>query len=142
MSKFELDARLKSDCIVLAESDISLLLLMNNVYYPWLIIVPKTNEIEFSNLPESLQHQLLSQINAVSKLILNEYHADKMNIATIGNIVAQLHIHVVGRFKTDPAWPGVVWGASETKLYKNKQIDLFRHQIQNYISDQFNLVNL
>ena len=110
MDSFELDARLASDCLVLGEMDMSLVLLMNNSLLPWFILVPKTTETEMIDLPRSEQVRVLEEINLLSAFVKNHFAVSKLNIATIGNIVPQLHIHVVGRAPNDCCWPKVVWG--------------------------------
>ena len=114
---FSLDCRLENDCIILSESEQFILLLMNNSYVSWFILVPKTSETEFYHLANNVQSQVLTIINRLSKLLVKDFKVDKINVASIGNIVEQMHIHIVGRYHTDPYWPGVVWGRDEKKPY-------------------------
>jgi diadenosine tetraphosphate (Ap4A) HIT family hydrolase len=117
MKSFLLDARLADDCVVLAESDTSLLLLMNNALVPWFILVPKTEENELYMLDEATQSALLREINLLAGILKTVFAVDKLNIAAIGNVVQQLHVHVIGRRKTDYCWPNVVWGRPERESY-------------------------
>lgn len=130
----ELDTRLANDCVVIAESSISQLLLMNKAEIPWFIIVPKTKETEFIALDTDLQHQLLEQINDVGNLLKSEFQAEKLNIATIGNIVTQMHIHIVGRCSSDFCWPNVVWGQqSSGESYSNERINEVKDKMLSFL---------
>ena len=130
MSEFKLDQQLKKDCFILDESENFILLLLNNALVPWFIVVPKTDKIELYELDEVLQQQIISLINQISTFIKQEYTVDKLNIATIGNMVEQLHIHIIGRFKTDPYWPGVVWGREAKKSYAQKNVNIIQKQLK------------
>lgn len=123
MKNFQLDARLQQDCIVLGELHNSLLLLMNNALLPWFILVPKTDKTELYELPSDMQAGVLSEINAVSRFVKEEFCVDKLNMAAIGNVVQQLHIHIIGRQHEDYCWPGVVWGRSEKTPYTEEAIN-------------------
>ena len=118
MKPFKLDSRLEKDCFILSESEQFVLLLMNNSLVPWFILVPKTNKTELHELDTAAQIQLFSAINKVSDFISSEFKPDKLNVAAIGNIVNQMHIHIIARYKTDAYWPGVVWGMSEKQAYE------------------------
>ncbi len=117
MESFSLDARLANDCLVLAESDTSLLLLMNNALVPWFILVPRTEESELYLLDGAIQSALLNEVNLLAGKIQTVFTVDKLNIAAIGNVVQQLHVHVIGRRRTDYCWPDVVWGRPEREPY-------------------------
>lgn len=117
MEAFSLDPQLANDCFVLAESDTSLLLLMNNALVPWFILVPKTHETEFHELNSTMQWSLLQEINLLGGTVKRLFAVDKLNIAAIGNVVQQLHVHVIGRRHTDYCWPNVVWGRLEREAY-------------------------
>ncbi|MGQ4002712.1 HIT family protein [Francisellaceae bacterium CB299] len=123
---FELDLRLANDTFEVCEYLDCKILVMNNSTLPWFIIVPFTAKTEWYELDDSIQYNINQIINKLSKLLKNEYKVDKLNVATIGNVVKQMHIHVVGRFESDPAWPTPVWGNLEAKEYsdyeKNKLI--------------------
>ena len=122
---FQLDSRLNSDCHILGElSSGELLLLHNNAAVVWFIVVPKTDKTELFELPSVEQQQLLTAINRLSAFLKEQQSCDKVNIATIGNIVSQLHIHIIGRNQSDPCWPGVVWGQPTTKTWS--QTDLLQ----------------
>ena len=122
MKDFKLDPRLANDCIVLGKLDFSFLLLMNNSLIPWFILVPECSETEIMDLPHSEQARLLREINIISSFTKSNFEIMKLNIAAIGNIVSQLHVHVIGRYKTDPCWPGVVWGNAPAAPYSEQQL--------------------
>lgn len=108
---FALHPRLAADCFVAGRFDLCLLLLMNDARYPWFILVPQRAGIsEIHHLSGALRQQLMSESSAVSEALAAGFAADKINIAALGNIVPQLHVHHIARFKNDAAWPAPVWG--------------------------------
>ncbi len=118
MTKFKLDQRLQSDCFFIDNINLSQLLLMNDSNYPWLILVPQKNNItELTDLSFIDQTTLLQEINLISKIIKDIFIIDKLNIATLGNVVSQLHIHIIGRKKDDASFPKPVWGNSKIRPY-------------------------
>ena len=121
-NKFDLDARLANDCIIMGKLDLSLLLLMNNSLVPWFILVPDTTITELTALPQVNQAAILKEVNLISIFMKENFDISKLNIASIGNIVNQLHIHIVGRDPSDYCWPNVVWGTQDKELYTNEQI--------------------
>lgn len=123
MDNFDLDHRLARDCLVLGKLKLSLLLLMNNSLLPWFILVPQTSVTELTELSPADQASLLEEINLVSSFVKDNFKIPKLNIAAIGNIVSQLHVHVVGRDPSDYCWPNVVWGTKERELYSAERID-------------------
>lgn len=128
---FQLDSRLESDCTVLGElSSGSLLLLHHNAAVVWFIVVPKTTKTELFELSPAEQQELLKEINLLSAFLKGQQDCDKINIATIGNIVSQLHIHVIGRNHTDPYWPGVVWGQPADKTWDKTALQQLTGKLQ------------
>ncbi len=119
--EFKLNKRLAADCLYIGVTDKITMLLLNNRLVPWFIFVPHTEITEFHLLPDELSINLLKLQNLTAQFILDFFKADKLNIATIGNVVSQLHLHVIGRYKDDFAWPGVVWGHSEKELYTDDE---------------------
>lgn len=115
---FELDPRLRQDCFLLGKLPLCQLLLMNNAALPWFILVPETTVTEVCDLPPVDQSTLLGEINQVSTLVRGFDGVEKLNLAAIGNIVRQLHVHVVGRHPGDYCWPGVVWGSEAPRRYR------------------------
>lgn len=102
----------------------SYLLLMKDANYPWFILVPDRAQItEIHQLDEIDQHQLITESSTLSRVIEKQFDADKINIAALGNLVPQLHIHHIVRYKTDPAWPAPVWGKIPPKLYGDEEME-------------------
>ena len=137
MNDFELDARLANDCLILGKLNTSLLLLMNNSLVPWFILVPQTSETELTDLSPADQAGLLEQINLLSAFIKGYFEISKLNIAAIGNIVSQLHVHVVGRDPSDFCWPNVVWGTSERKPYTTERVSEITTALCEQFGDKF-----
>ena len=123
-SGFILDSRLQNDCFTIAASDVSLLLLLNNRLFPWFILVPKVDETEFYQLDARIQQSVLIEINVLSGFINEIFDIDKLNIASIGNLVSQMHIHLVGRRKDDACWPDVVWGCGQSQPYEKTELSV------------------
>lgn len=111
MSGFRLDARLERDSAFIADGPLSQVRLMDDARYPWLLLVPRVADAaEWIELDGGRQRLLLAEINQVGALLRNEPGVEKLNIGALGNIVRQLHIHLIGRRDGDAAWPGPVWG--------------------------------
>ena len=136
-----LDARLKTDTYQLGEFDGSLLLLSKNALFPWFILVPETQEIEFHKLSAEQQSTTQQRINAVARFIEQHFSTDKINIATIGNIVSQLHIHIIGRNKNDACWPGVVWGTTQFENYKTGKVATIKTQLADALQEPFRIAS-
>ncbi len=111
MTDFQLDPRLAADTILLADLPLSRLLMMRDGNYPWLILVPRrAGAVEILDLAAEDRAALWSEIERVAEALRAETAADKLNVAALGNVVAQLHVHVIARFRADAAWPAPVWG--------------------------------
>ena len=130
---FKLDDRLKNDSHNMGMVNGIQLRLHKNAEVPWFILVPETNVIELCDLPEEQFQQLMKTANELSLFIKENFKANKINVAAIGNIVSQLHLHVIGRFKDDFAWPGVVWGADSSMKYQQHKLS----EIKKHIVDKF-----
>ena len=134
MSDFVLHEKLKADTIELARLDLTLLLLMNARQWPWLILVPQRPDVrEIHELPALDRTILMDEVAHCSRLLTDIFKPDKINIGSLGNIVPQLHVHVVARSKTDPAWPNPVWGTVTPKPYGAEELaarlDLLRMRL-------------
>ncbi|HHJ17327.1 MAG TPA: HIT domain-containing protein [Gammaproteobacteria bacterium] len=117
-SSFELDPRLAADCIRVGRLPLSLLLLLNDARYPWFVLVPQRSDVsEVFQLSDDDQQQLWRESAQLARHLMQGFHADKINIGALGNLVPQLHVHHIARFSTDPAWPGPVWGHSAPEPY-------------------------
>lgn len=115
---FQLDARLEADTCAIGELGLSRLLLMNDSRFPWLILVPRRAQVrELVDLSEADHAALSAEIRQVSQALRDLVPTDKLNVAALGNMVPQLHVHVIARTKGDAAWPGPVWGVGRAEPY-------------------------
>jgi diadenosine tetraphosphate (Ap4A) HIT family hydrolase len=115
---FALDPRLAADTLPIGELGLSRLLLMNDARYPWLILVPRREGLrELIDLDAAARATLIEEIASASEFLRALPGLDKLNVGALGNVVAQLHVHVVGRTVGDPAWPGPVWGVGKARGY-------------------------
>ena len=122
--RFELDPRLAADTVLVGETPLSEVLLMNDARYPWLILVPRRSDItEPFELSEADQAQLWQESMRLGEAMKAHFAADKLNIAALGNQVAQLHVHHIARFHADDAWPGPVWGVGSAVPYSDAARD-------------------
>ena len=135
---FILDNRLKADTIFVGDLPLSRVLLMNNAYFPWVILVPRIEGIsELFQLTEEDLLNFHNESNYFLEAMSNAYNADKMNIASLGNIVSQLHTHVIVRYKNDEAWPSPVWSFQKTQKYQSDaakiEIDKLTDLVDHYV---------
>jgi diadenosine tetraphosphate (Ap4A) HIT family hydrolase len=120
---FQLHSRLQQDCVVLGRFELCQLLMMNDSQYPWFILVPqKAGITELYQLAQSDRQLLIEESSYLSENLAVLFQADKMNVAAIGNLVPQLHIHHVVRYQTDKAWPAPIWGKFNAIPYTEQQI--------------------
>ncbi|AWN40402.1 HIT domain-containing protein [Methylobacterium durans] len=116
--EFTLDPRLAADTVPVGDLALSSVLLMDDARFPWLILVPRREGAsEITDLGADDSSLLWEEIRLAMGVMQALSRPDKVNVAALGNVVAQLHVHVVGRFRSDPAWPGPVWGQGERKPY-------------------------
>ncbi len=115
---FTLDPRLAADTFEVGDLALSRVLLMNDRRYPWLILVPRgENWREIADLDSATRAALIEEIAAASRFVRSLPGVEKINVGALGNIVAQLRVHVIGRAVGDPAWPGPAWGAGAARRY-------------------------
>ncbi len=120
---FKLDPQLKQDTFFIKDLKLCQVLLMNNSLYPWVILVPKkANLVEIIDLSKEEQIVLIEEIALVSKALKKHLAPKKLNVANLGNMVCQLHIHIIARFENDPSFPKPVWGHLEAKPYKGEEL--------------------
>jgi diadenosine tetraphosphate (Ap4A) HIT family hydrolase len=139
MSTFTLHPRLQEDTLVIGQLPLCQLLMMNDSQYPWFILVPaQANLTEIYQLSPADQNQLITESSLLAKTLQQLYQADKLNIAAIGNLVSQLHIHHVVRYQTDISWPAPIWGKFPALAYTTEQAEqeIFRikEALQGYLS--------
>jgi diadenosine tetraphosphate (Ap4A) HIT family hydrolase len=132
---FRLHPQLEQDCIRIGRFDLCQLLMMNDSLYPWFILVPEKADVtEIYQLDKLDRIQLIEESSFLAKNLSELFLADKMNIGAIGNLVPQLHIHHIVRYKTDKVWPAAIWGKSEKIPYTEKEINdkkiLVRNQLK------------
>jgi len=120
----ELHPRLAADCIRLGRFSLSHLLLMNDTSYPWFILVPDRDNIrEIFELGGADRVQLLEESCQLSGFLMHSFKGDKLNVAAIGNMVPQLHLHHIVRYQSDRAWPMPVWGRFPAVAYSGSAVD-------------------
>ena len=108
---FALDPRLEADTIPIGDLSLSSVLLLNDARFPWFVLVPRRPGIsEITELSQEDAAVLMDEVRIAARVMLELSRPDKVNLGALGNVVPQLHVHVVGRFRSDPAWPGPVWG--------------------------------
>lgn len=133
---FQLDPRLEKDTFYVGDLPLSRVLLINVVNFPWIILVPRVPEVsELFELSSEQQNQYLNESNFLLQEMSALYKADKMNIANLGNMVPQLHIHIVARYQDDDAWPGPIWSFQNTENYSKTQAKIEIDKIANLIDD-------
>ncbi len=111
ISDFALHPQLAADTIPVGDLALSSVLLMDDARFPWFILVPRRPDAsEITDLSDEDATTLMSEIRIATRVMLAMARPDKVNVGALGNLVPQLHVHVVGRFRSDPAWPGPVWG--------------------------------
>ncbi|NKB55017.1 MAG: HIT domain-containing protein [Alphaproteobacteria bacterium] len=124
MPNFELHETLATDTVEAVRWPLCRVLLMNDCRYPWLILVPaRANMRDMHDLDPGDQAVLMTEIDRASRALTGLHAPDKINVAALGNMVPQLHIHVVARFRTDDAWPSPIWGAHTTRPYEPVALD-------------------
>lgn len=134
-SAFELHPQLAADTFLVGNLPLSRVLLMNESRYPWLILVPERAEIsEIHQLAATDRAQLWEESDLVSRQLMQLFKADKLNIAALGNVVPQLHLHHIARFKTDAAWPAPVWGKFKPEPYTQDAALLLIQQLRQALS--------
>lgn len=133
---FSLDPRLQQDTVTLGDFPLCRLLLMNDVTYPWLILVPRREAVsEVFQLAADEQQQLWQETTQLAETLKDAFAADKMNVATLGNVVSQLHMHVVARRRDDAAWPAPVWGRQPAVPYSVQQLRDMRERLRLVLAD-------
>lgn len=119
---FVLDERLERDTLPIGAFTLCRLLLMNDAQYPWFILVPQRENItEVFQLSLKDQATLWKEASLLAEVVKDTFAADKMNLAALGNVVSQLHVHVIARTRQDEAWPDPVWGARPAVPYTSEQ---------------------
>ena len=130
MLPFILDDRLAKDTIHLLELPLCRFLLMNDRRYPWLILVPRYNDLsKIPDLRAKDQSTLISELTAATRALEKLFQPEKINVSALGNLVSQLHIHVIARFEEDEAWPNPVWGIGKNVIYPKNEVKPLVNQL-------------
>lgn len=136
---FALDQRLQQDTLVIGDFPLCRLLLSNDSNYPWFILVPRINGIsEVFHLDVADQQKLCEETTGLAQLLNDGLGADKMNIGALGNVVSQLHVHVIVRKRDDAAWPAPVWGKHPARPYTQEQVVALRARLRELLPADFN----
>lgn len=131
---FTLDSRLENSSLLIASIEAFQIRLVNDKRYIWLLIIPAISDItELDDLEPKTQTALFQIASQLSSSVKSHFQADKMNIATIGNIVSQFHLHIVARKQTDATWPEPVWGKGIAEPYSNEDAGAMMAQMQKLI---------
>lgn len=118
MNDWRLDPRLADDSQPVIQLPLCELRLMDDSHHPWLVLVPRVaGATELIDLSETRQHALLAEVTLVSRVLRDRFAPDKLNVAALGNLVPQLHVHVIARYTGDIAWPRPVWGQAAARPY-------------------------
>ena len=131
-----LHPQLAKDCIDIGHFPLCRVLLMNDANYPWFILVPDREGItEIYQLSDADQAQLMRESTALSKALVELFQPKKLNVAALGNVVPQLHMHHVARFETDPAWPAPIWGKVTARPYDEGALAALVARVKDALSD-------
>lgn len=122
-----IDKQLSADTHYLGQFDRSVVVLHRNAIVPWIILIPMTEQTEFLELDGDYRAILLEQASLLGRFVQDHFGSRKINFAAIGNIVPQMHLHVVGRDRDDCCWPNPIWGhLNESRDYRAKQVEAVR----------------
>jgi len=132
----EIHPQLQQDCVVIGRFPLCHLLLLKDANYPWFILVPDRDEIsEVFELSAQDQEQLIRESSQLAEVLAAKFKADKINIAALGNVVPQLHIHHVVRYRDDAAWPAPIWGAVPAKPYVASELSERVREVKTWFCD-------
>jgi diadenosine tetraphosphate (Ap4A) HIT family hydrolase len=135
---FALDSRLQQDTLPLGDFPLCRLLLMNDAHYPWFVLVPRREEVsELFQLDAQDQQALWQEATLLAETLKDTFAADKMNVATLGNLVSQLHMHVIVRRRDDAAWPAPVWGKLPAQPYAEEQVAAIKAKLRLVLTENF-----
>tara|TARA_Y100001960_G_C14672163_1_gene826598 strand:+ start:418 stop:825 length:408 start_codon:yes stop_codon:yes gene_type:complete len=132
---FQLDSRLANDTIELGKIGFNKVLLSKDSNYPWLILVPEIDDLtEIHQLSAEQQTELMQTITTLAKQLEELFDADKINIGALGNVVKQLHIHIIVRYEQDIAWPGPIWGQHPATPYQEQDLAILAQGLRKVLN--------
>lgn len=127
---FQLHSQLQRDCRLIGRFPLCLLLLLDDARFPWFVLVPqRENVAEIYLLSDGDRVQLWAESDQLSRCIVNLFKPDKLNIAALGNVVPQLHLHHIARYTGDAAWPKPVWGLGTAEPYESSRLKQILAQV-------------
>ncbi len=133
--------QLRQDCVVVGRFPLCFLLMMKDANYPWFILVPDREAIsEIYELSDADQWLLTQESAQLAACLMRHYKGDKMNIAALGNVVPQLHIHHIVRYRDDAAWPAPVWGRIAPQPYSDVQLSAHLAALLEILPDDFQVI--
>lgn len=137
MTSFSLNPRLEGDSLPILDLPLCTVRLMKDANYPWLLLIPRVSDlVEIIDLDDADQVQLMREIAAASQVLRKATDCEKLNVGALGNQVPQLHVHVIGRFRSDPAWPGPIWGAVPPVPYEPDAAEQLINRIAEAFTDE------
>ncbi|MFL6202861.1 MAG: HIT domain-containing protein [Thermoanaerobaculia bacterium] len=126
----DLHPTLARDTVEVCRLALCRVLLMKDGRFPWLVLVPERESVrEIHELAAADRAALIEEVARAGEVLARLFRPDKVNVGALGNVVPQLHIHVVARFITDPAWPGPVWGSGTPILYPEDSLEALRERL-------------
>ena len=135
--RFELDERLQNDSYFVCQLSLSQVRLINDSQFIWCVLIPEINKVvEVIDLNELQQSQMWLESALLSRALKAGFAPDKLNVAAIGNVVSQLHVHHICRFKTDVAWPAPVWGRQAMVNYQESEALILIDKIRDLLKTQ------
>lgn len=134
MIRFDLNPRLEGDSLPVADLPLCAVRLMKDANYPWLLLIPRQSDlVEITDLSAPDRLRLMEEIAAAAEALKTITGCDKINVGALGNMVPQLHVHVIARFRTDAAWPSPVWGAASAGTYDLVELEALIDRLRKHL---------
>lgn len=134
MIRFDLNPRLEGDSLPVADLPLCAVRLMKDANYPWLLLIPRQSDlVEITDLSAPDRLRLMEEIAAAAEALKTITGCDKINVGALGNMVPQLHVHVIARFRTDAAWPNPVWGAAPAGTYDPVELEALIDRLRKHL---------
>ena len=138
---FTLEPQLEHDTLPIGDFPLCRLLLINDAQYPWFVLVPRREDVsEVFQLSEADRQVLWDETTFLAEALKDTFAADKINVAALGNVVSQLHMHVIARRRSDVAWPAPVWGKYPPKPYEAAQVDTIKDKLRMVLASSFTFI--